>query len=158
MFNIFKNTKIIQNHPLVSQLRDVRSLGLIVFACIVLLVSWSGAKAIQSNYKLEQQIAHLRQANELRQLENNNQKLKNQYYNTPQYLELASRQNFGLATPGEKELIVPKKIAMAHVSGLAAVTNDTVTETSEARKHLPLYQRNMQAWMNFFLHRPGGGV
>ncbi len=155
MLNFLKNTKNVLNHPLIMLLRDVRSLGLIMFACIVLLVSWSGARAIQSNYKLEQQIARLHQENDLQKLENDNQRLKNQYYNTPQYLELAARQNSGLAAPGEKELIVPKAIAMAHVSGLAAITTDTAAGTSEARKHLPLYQRNMQAWMNFFLHRRG---
>jgi cell division protein FtsB len=142
-----------QNHPLLSELRDIRTLGLIVFAGIVLLVSWSGVKAIQSNYKLQQQISQLQQENDVQQLVNNNQKLKNDYYNTSQYLELAARQNFGLAAPGEKELIVPKAIAMAHVSGVASAVAAASTEPSEARKHQPFYQRNAQAWIDFFLHR-----
>jgi cell division protein FtsB len=134
----------------VRNFRDVRSLGLIVFAAIVLLVSWSGVKAIQSNYKLEQQISQLRQENDVQQLQNNNQKLKNQYYGTSQYLELAARQNFGLAAPGEKELIVPKDVAMAHVRGVAVAT---AAQASEAPKKQPFYQRNIQTWLNFFLRR-----
>jgi cell division protein FtsB len=142
-----------QNHPIVAQLRDVRSLGLIVFACIVLLVSWSGVKAIQSNYKLQQDIARLQQENAIQELKNNNQKLKNQYYNTPQYLELAARQNFGLALPGEKELIVPKEVALSHVEGIKPVDNSQPVTVGESNTNQPFYQRNFQAWINFFLNR-----
>ena len=146
-------------HTLIAKVRqflDVQSLGLIVFAVIALLVSWSGVKAIQSNYKLEQQISQLRQENELQELQNNNQKLKNQYYNTPQYLELAARQNFGLAMPSEKELIVPKDVAMSHVKGVQPADAPAAAVVSEANRKQPFYQRNMQAWMNFFLHRGSG--
>lgn len=155
MLNISKFTDKYAGHALLAQLRDVQSLGLIVFAVIVLLVSWSGVKAIQSNYKLEQQITQLEQKNDLQRLQNSNQQLKNQYYNTPQYIELAARQNFGLALPGEKELIVPKAVAMAHVSGVAATNGARSTELNvgTASKKQPFYQRNIQAWMNFFLHR-----
>lgn len=142
-----------QNHPLVHQLRDVRSLGLIAFAVIVLLVSWSGVKTIQTNYQLERQIAEMKQQNDIRRLENNNQKLRNDYYKTPQYLELAARKNFGLAMPGEKILLVPKSVAMSYVSGVAPADKVAAAEPSEATKKLPFYQRNLQAWVNFFLHR-----
>jgi hypothetical protein len=130
----------------------------VVFAVLVLLVSWSGVKAIQTNYKLEQQISQLNQENALRKLENSNQKLKNEYYNTPQYLELAARQNFGLAQPGEKVLLVPKAVAMAQVSGQQAITPDSVVRTSEARGRQPFYQRNIQAWIDFFLRRQSDAV
>jgi cell division protein FtsB len=158
MLDLHKNYLKYRYHPIVSQLHDVQSLGLIVFAVIVLLVSWSGVKAIQANYKLEQQISQLRQENELKELQNNNQKLKNAYYKTPQYLELAARQNFGLALPGEKELIVPKEVAMKHVAGVKAVGAEQALQTSEAKKKQPFYQRNMQAWLDFFLHRGADAV
>jgi len=142
-----------QSHPLLHQLRDVRSLGMIGFAVVVLLVSWSGVKTIQTNYKLEQQIAQLRQNNDIQELQNNNQQLRNEYYKTPQYLELAARQNFGLAAPGEKELLVAKDIALSYVKGIASANTPAAAQPSEAKKHLPYYQRNVQAWINFFLHR-----
>ena len=142
-----------RDHAAVQQLRDVRALGLLVFTVIVLLVSWSCVKAIQSNYRLQQQIDQLRQENTVAKLKNTNQKLKNTYYTTPQYLELAARQNFGLAAPGEKELLVPKDVAMAQVKGVAAEVNDPASERSQAEKQQPFYQHNMQAWMDFFLHR-----
>ncbi len=154
LYNICKITmldkiKNYQNHPYVTQFKDMRSLGLLTFLVIVLLVSWSGVKAIEINYKLQKQISQLQQEIAVQQLKNNNLKLKNGYYNTPQYLELAARQSFGLAAPGEKELIVPKDVALAHTVNL---TSDVQT-VSVASKHVPFYQRNVQAWIDFFLHR-----
>src|SRR5574337_1693525 len=86
------------------RLRDVRVAGQVLFVIVVLLVSWSGVKAIDTNYQLQQQIATLQEQNDLQQLENNNLKLQNDYYNSKQYLELSARQNFGLGNAGETEL------------------------------------------------------
>src|SRR5262245_36177371 len=61
-------------------LRDVRVAGQVLFAVIVLLVSWSGVKAIDANYVLEKQIATLQQQNTVQGLENENLKLQNDYY------------------------------------------------------------------------------
>ncbi len=76
---------------------------------LVLLISWSGIKAIQTNYGLQKQISGLKQQNAVIRLQNENLALKNQYYNSDQYLELSARQNFGLAVPGEKEINRPQK-------------------------------------------------
>src|SRR3954462_3772551 len=104
-----------RNHPWLQQLQDVRVLGLVVFAFIIVMMSWSGVKAIHTNYQLQQQIARQKQENDIQKLKNENLKLKNEYYNTPQYLELAARQDYGLAMPGEKELLGPKAVALAHI-------------------------------------------
>jgi len=132
----------------VLSLRDIRNVGVLVFIVIVLLISWSGVKSIQTNYGLQKQIVKLGQENQVAQLENTNQALQNQYYGTPQYLEIAARQNLGLAAPGETELIISKETALAHTikmpgGGLVP---------SEVPKQ-PFWQRNFEAWMNFFLHR-----
>lgn len=149
MFNKIKNTKKI--YVYFSQFRDVRALGLVVFGILVLLVSWSGIKAIQTNYGLQKQIAQLQQENSVAQLENNNLTLQNTYYNTNQFLELAARQHFGLAAPGEKVLIVPQSVALAHTVSLPTPSKSVVTKAAASK---PTYQRNFQAWMDFFLHRP----
>ncbi len=126
-------------------------LGLVVFAVIVLLMSYSGVKIIHTNYQLQQQIAQRKQENDIQKLKNENLKLKNEYYNTPQYLELSARQNFGLAMPGEKELLVPKSVAQAHIPADApTISTDQEAATT---KDQPFYQRNFQAWVDFFLHR-----
>ena len=133
-----------------EQLRDVRVIGLLVFVVIVLLISWSGAKAIDTNYTLQKQISEQDQQNQVQQLVNKNLQLQNQYYNTTQYLELAARQSFGLAAPGETELIVPKTVALAHTVNLPDIDQKQAATTKSKQ---PAYQRNFQAWMDFFLHR-----
>jgi cell division protein FtsB len=147
---MFEKIKNYQDHPRVQQLRDVRVLGLVVFAVLALLVSWSGVKVIQSNYALQRQITKLQQQNEVLQLTNNNLKLKNQYLNTSEYLELSARRQFGKAASGEKLILVPKQVALAHTTTPAQPSKKTV----KTQVHKPTYQRNFEAWMNFFLHRP----
>ncbi len=134
---------------MVKELHDVRVMGLLVFGVILLLVSWSGLQAIETNYKLQQQIARLEQQSQVTQLENNNLKLSNEYYNTEQYLELEARRQFGKAAPGEKLILVPKSVALTHT-----VDTPELTESAEKTPSLkPVYQRNFEAWMNFFFHR-----
>jgi len=132
------------------RLSDVRFLGQVIFGVLVLLVSWSGVKAIQTNYNLQKQISALQQQNTVQQLANNNQKLQNGYYNTNQYLELSARQNFSLANPGEKEILVPKNVALAHT-----VNASTTQQANGAAPKQAAYQQHIQAWLDFFLHRQG---
>ena len=132
----------------IQRLSDPSFIGQIVFVVIVLLVSYSGVKSIQSNYSLQKQIGSLRQQNELQQLQNENVALQNNYYNSKQYLELSARQNFGLAAPGEKEVLVPESVAATYVTSLPDVPAASVALTKTV-----VEQSNVQAWINFFLHR-----
>lgn len=143
---IKKNRK----HPVVEQLKDVRVIGLLVFGVIVLLVSWSGVGAIQSNFVLQKQVARLQQQNKISELENTNLKLKNQYFNTDQYLELQARRQFGKAAPGETLVIVPKSVALAHS---VEIKTDQKPIKVDQKLEKPAYQKNFEAWMQFFFHR-----
>jgi cell division protein FtsL len=140
-----------RRHPWLDQLRDPRVLGLVTFALIMVWMSWSGVNAIHTNYQLQQQIAQKKQENEIQQLKNENLKLQTEYYKTPQYLELAARQDYGLAMPGEKELLVSKDVAMAHVP--AGIVDLTATSNGGSSEKRPFFVRNLQAWYDFFLHR-----
>ena len=131
----------------IFQLRDIRFAGQVLFVVIVLLISWSGVKAIQMNYNLQKQIATAKQENDVQQLQNNNLSLENEYYNSNQYLELQARQNFGLANPGEQELLVPQSVALAY----APKVNIQTREASMVS--VPALQRHINDWSNFFLHR-----
>jgi cell division protein FtsB len=131
-----------------QRLTDVGFLGQVLFVILVLLISWSGIKTIQTNYGLQKQITTLNQQSSLQKLQNENLKLKNQYYNSNQYLELAARQNFGLAAAGEKEVIVPENVALSYTANLPSPVKPI-----EAKDKQPGYQRNFEAWVNFFLHR-----
>lgn len=129
------------------RLRDVRVAGQLLFVVVVLLVSWSGVKAIDANFRLQQQIATLDEQNKVQELENNNLKLQNDYYNSNQYLELSARQNFGLGAQGETELVVSKSVALAYT------VPEPKPPAPKPNSEPPAYQRNLQAWVDFFLHR-----
>lgn len=151
---MFEKIKNLAKHPYFQQFKDVRAVGLAVFGLIALMVTWSGIKAVQTNYTLQKQISRLEQENQVSQLENDNQKLQNQYYNTNQYLELASRQYFGKASPGETVLIVPKEVALRYAPQTAVVK----TASRKKSYDKPTYQKNFEAWIDFFLHRSTGGI
>jgi cell division protein FtsB len=133
---------------IIMQFSDIRIAGQAVFVVIVLLVSWSGVRAIDTNYILQKQIATLQQQNQLHGLENTNLQLSNEYYSSDQYLELSARQNFGLGKPGETELIVPQSVALSYV-----VAPSTTSSVVVGTRQLPAFERNFQAWIDFFLHR-----
>jgi len=137
-----------------NRLNDVRFVGQMIFLVIVLLISWSGVKVIQTNYGLQKQISVLKQQNSLQQLQNENLALQNQYYSSNQYLDISARQNFSLAAPGEKEIIVPQQVALSYITNLP---QPTITSTIAPSKQ-PAYQRNFQSWVNFFLHRPNNDI
>ncbi len=133
----------------VRELYDVRVLGVHVFVVVALLVTWSGVGVIQDNYKLQKQISRLRQETELQNLENDTLRLRNQYYDMDQYLELTARRQFGLAAPGEKLLLVPESVALAN-----SVDLPESQKTSEKTKpEKPRYQQNFEAWMQFLFRR-----
>ena len=133
---------------LAQRMGDFRFVVQVIFAVLALLVTWSGVKSIQTNYNLQKQISALKQQNNIQKLENTNLSLQNQYFNSDQYLELAARQNFGVAVPGEKEVIVPQSVAMAYTINLPTSNQDIVVTPPQA-----VYQKNFQSWVNFFLHR-----
>lgn len=134
----------------VLQFRDVRAVGLLLFLFVVLLISWSGVGIIDTNYRLQKQIARLEQQVAVQRLQNTNTKLQNEYFETNQYLEVAARQNFGLAAPGEAVLNVPQNVAFAHTVDLPDAEQ---TEVRKTQAKQPAYQRNFQTWINFLLHR-----
>ncbi len=132
-----------------ANLKDLRVVGLMLFLVILLLVSWSGVKAIETNYALQKQISAIKQENSVKKLANENMKLENQYFETEQYLETAARHDFGLAARGEVVLNVPRSVAMSFTVDLPQ--DEAPKEEAESKQ--PAYQRNFQAWMDFLFHR-----
>jgi len=136
-----------------AQLKDVRTIGLLLFLVVLLLITWSGVKAIDTNYGLQKQIATLQQQNAVQKLANDNIKLQNDYLNTPQYLDIAARHDFGLAASGETVLVVPRHVALAQTVDLPQDIARAAAKTQTTAAKKPFYQRNFEAWMDFFLHR-----
>lgn len=147
---MLEKIKKLEKHPYAQEFKDVRVLGLIAFCVIVLLVSWSGVRVIETNYKLQQQIARMEEETKLLELENANKKLENEYYHTDQYLELQARKQFGKAAPGETVLTVPESVALANTVDLGQEKNNS-ERTEKTDK--PFYQKNFEAWMSFFFRK-----
>lgn len=127
-------------------LSDTRVLSLLAFGVVALLVTWSGIKVVQTNYELEKKISVSRQENAIAELENANMKLKNQYYQSNQYLELTTRRQFGKAAPGEKLYTVPESVALSKTVESQS-TPEIMAKQEDEKK--PAYQRNFNAWMDF---------
>lgn len=138
------------NHAFVQQFKDIRFTGFVVFGILVLLVTWSGISVIESNYELQKQVSKLEQENQVRQLENNNLKLQNDYYNSDQYLELTARRQFGKGQPGEKLLLVPKSVAYKYAPEISEAAKKEAATPSLKK---PFIQKNLDAWADFFTHR-----
>ena len=134
------------------RLADIRNVGFYIFAVIVLAIAWSGVRTVQNNYELQKQIAVLRQQNEVLRLSNQNTGLQSQFYETDQYSELAARQNFGLAAPGETVLLVPKSVAMKYIDPSLALSSDSLGNGSSDRPKSKFAQ-NIQDWRDFLLGR-----
>lgn len=143
----------IKTNQIIKSLGDVRSLGTIAFGVIAVLVTWSSVKVVQTNYDLQKQISGMLQQNDVQQLDNNNLKLKNEYFKTNEYLELAARRHFNKAAPGERLLIIPKEVALAHSIDVPKpkTIDDHVAETAKASGTSS--QHNFDAWLDFLFHR-----
>lgn len=140
---------MVQNKKIIIEkfkiLTDTRAVGLLAFGVVALLVTWSSIKVVQTNYELEKKISVARQENAIAQLENENLKLKNKYYESAQYLELTTRRQFGKASPGEKLYTVPESVALAKT-----IPGQTAEQAAaEQASTKPKYQQNFDEWMDF---------
>jgi cell division protein FtsB len=120
-------------------------LSLLAFGVVALLVTWSGVKVVQTNYELDKKISVSKQKNEVARLENENLKLKNAYYQSPQFLDLAARRQFGKALPGERLYMVPESVALSKTIDVPA-DQRLVVKTEKVK---PKAQQNFQAWIEF---------
>ena len=143
-------TKLEKIYEYILQFRDVRAVGLLMFVVIVLLISWSGIKVIDTNYGLQKQISEYDQQVQVQKLANTNLKLQNQYFQTNQYLDISARQNFGLAAPGEVVINVPSSVALAHTVNLP---DEEQVQSKQTKSKQPAYQKNFQSWIDFLFHR-----
>jgi len=136
-----------------DQWRDTRVWGFVVFGVVVLIASWSGVRVIETNYELQKKIARLEQTNQVIELQNQNQELKNDYFETDTYLELAARQQFNKAAPGEKLINVPSSVAQQYAKEIPLVVAQT-DQTDDSSPDEPAYLRNLKAWRDFvFNHK-----
>ena len=131
-----------------KQFSDPRNLAVYVFVIVVIAIAWSGVKTLQSNYDLQKQISVLQQQNTVLNLQNQTIALQNKYFQTNDYLDLAARQDLGLAAPGEKVLLITPAVALKYVDP------STIKKPQPPQAdNRPGYVKNIEAWRDFLLGR-----
>ena len=132
---------------LITKLREHMTLNNGVLFVAVLIGStwaWSTIEAIQRNFKLQQQVDSLAQQIAVQELENKSHALQNQYYQSPEYLELSARERLNKAGPDEKLIMLPPNSVQP--------TPDEELQSSEP----PITSRsNFAQWMYFLFGKKG---
>ena len=116
--------------------------NLVILAALLIAAGWAwgSLQVMQRNYALQREVDYKKRQLQLAELQKENLRLQNKFYQTDEYKELALRDSLGLVMPGEKLLILPENSAEAKAADKAATqtTDTTVQETS-----------NLEQWLNF---------
>lgn len=117
-----------------SRLWDVSHAVLLV--TVVAVVAWilMTINVLNNNYNLQRQVDNAKLDNQITELENENLKLEQMYYQTDEYLELSSRSLLGKALPGENLVILPR------VEHAETGSSDGKATTSKS---------NLDQWLDF---------
>ena len=100
--------------------------------------AWGAVDRMQRNYALTQEIVYKQRQAELIDLEAKNLEFQNNYYRSSEYQELAIREKLGLASPGEKVLVLPPNTDWAKSSEEPGEPELTQSEPS-----------NFAQWLDF---------
>ena len=117
--------------------------NVVVVAALLIALSWMWGtmEALQKNFSLQQEVDEQKQEVDLLRLETQNLEYEKRYFASDEFIELAARERLGLASPGEKMILLPE---------------NTVTDelTKQNEPHIQK-QTNFQQWMNFLLGSRG---
>ncbi|NCQ54396.1 hypothetical protein COV88_03645 [Candidatus Saccharibacteria bacterium CG11_big_fil_rev_8_21_14_0_20_41_19] len=105
---------------------------------------WGSMGVMQRNYNLQKELDDKSRQLIVAQLDTDNAKLEQRYYNTNEYKELAVRERLGLGTPGESVIILPPNTRAAKEADKNLTSATTV-------KQAPI--SNFGQWMNFLFGR-----
>jgi hypothetical protein len=104
----------------------------IVLSVVIVAVTVSTSKVVMQNYKLEKSVRIAEQKVTIAQYELDNQRLKNQYYKTDYYLDIAARRQLSRGTDGEKLVIVPRSSIVQYLPTSPDVASSTVRDTAKS--------------------------
>jgi len=101
---------------------------------------WGSLGVMQRNYNLQKELDDKSRQLIVAQLDTENAKLEQRYYQTSEYKELAVRERLGLASPGEGVLMLPENTQAAKDA------DKSVTVTAQVQVSTI---SNFGQWMNF---------
>ena len=119
-----------------------------VIAITVVAVTINTSSVIMQNYTLERDVRVAEQKVTIAQEELETQKLKNNYFKSDAFLDIATRKQLSKGLPGEKLIIVPKSIALTYVpaGGTKAdvvASKDKVSSSSNIHKWMQFISGNL---------------
>ena len=117
--------------------------NVVIFVAFLIAAGWAwgSLQVMQRNYSLQREVDYKKRELQLAELQKDNLRLQNQYYQTDEYKELALRDSLGLVMPGEKVLILPDNSDAAKAADKETSTTATATTTQETS--------NIEQWLNF---------
>ena len=118
---------------------DILLLGALILA---LGLGWNTVGAMQRNYRLQQKHDLLKAEVELEELRNENFKYNIAYLKTNAYLELAARDKFNKALPGETMVYLPSNSTAKRAP---VAKNTTLKKQDEPTG----WRANVRSWWDF---------
>jgi hypothetical protein len=103
---------------------------------------WNTVVAMQKNYRLQQKFNRLTAEVELQEIENQNLKYQITYLKTDGFLELAARDKFNKAAPGETLVYLPG-------SGEEERSVVAVSQAPKQPERQTGWRANLQSWRQF---------
>lgn len=123
--------------------------GLVILIACVVAISWvfGTMSKIQENFDAQRALEQKNQQLQLAELEVQTLKYEQNYYNSDEYKELEARSKLGLASSGEKQLILPENSAA--VQALDAKDNTSYVKNTSSSNSNISNESNLQQWMDF---------
>ena len=103
--------------------------------------AWGSIEMMQRNYSLQKKLAVKQREERIVELEMENLAYQQKYYESEEYQDLAARQYLGLASPGEKVLLLP--LTPEPIGG-----SSPKAAAPSAQEEPP---SNLKQWTNFLL-------
>lgn len=118
--------------------------NLVLLAALLIAAGWAwgSLQVMQRNYSLQREVDYKKKELQLAELQKDNLRLENKYYQTDEYKELALRESLGLVLPGEKLLVLPENSDAAKAADTTTSTTGTSTTTTQKTS-------NIEQWLNF---------
>lgn len=122
---------------------DFNDLILVGALMMALGLGWNTVTAMQRNYYLQQKYNQLSAEVELQEIKNQNLKYQIAYLKTDEFLEVAARDKFNKAAPGETMVYLPK-------SGEEAKAPIAKNDVEPMKKQSTGWRANIADWWQFF--------
>ncbi len=134
-----------------NALRSLKTFGvnnLLTVGAVIITLSliYNTTNSIERNAQLQTEENELNAGIELLEQEIRLNKLLGEYYASDEYLELETRKQLGLVSPGEKVILVDDVFDRSE-------TVEQLPEDEIITDDRPQYKQNLEAWYNYFFNK-----